>query len=82
MQSKLTLRLDDQLIAKAKEQAKTQGTSVSVLVAQYFSLLGHSTEDSELSPTVLKLKGLLRGADTSLEDYRQHLEEKHKNHLR
>ena len=39
MQTKLTLRLDDDLIEKAKSYAKGTGRSVSQMVADYFALL-------------------------------------------
>ncbi len=37
MPTKLTLRLDETLIAAAKAYARTQGRSVSVLEADYFA---------------------------------------------
>lgn len=37
MQSKLTLRIDEQRIQRAKQQARARGTSVSALVAGYFA---------------------------------------------
>lgn len=39
MNSKLTLRLDEELKARAKEIARARGTSVSKLVENYFRLL-------------------------------------------
>ena len=39
MQTKLTLRVDEKLVKKAKAYAKKTGKSVSQLVAEYFSLL-------------------------------------------
>ena len=39
MKTKLTLRLDDQLIRKAKDYSDRSGKSVSRLVADYFSLI-------------------------------------------
>ena len=39
MQTKLTLRMDDELIARAKAHAKKRGKSVSQLVADYFYVL-------------------------------------------
>ena len=40
MQTKLTLRLEEQLIERAKAHAKKRGKSVSQMVADYFALLG------------------------------------------
>lgn len=39
MQTKLTLRMDDELISHAKQIAKEQGKSLSQIVADYFSVL-------------------------------------------
>ena len=39
MQTKLTLRLEDQLIEQAKSYAALAGKSVSQIVADYFKLL-------------------------------------------
>ncbi|MEN9472319.1 MAG: hypothetical protein RLZZ495_408 [Pseudomonadota bacterium] len=39
MSTKLTLRLDEELIAAAKRYARSQKRSVSVLVADYFAQL-------------------------------------------
>ena len=62
MQTKLTLRLDDALINRAKSYAKKSGKSVSQIVAGYFSLLEDKPqkETSELTPLVRSLKGSLR----------------------
>ena len=79
MQTKLTLRLDEALVRRAKAHAKQTGKPVSQLVAEYFAILGaHAKDvDLELAPMVRRLKGALRGADIDVEDYRRHLEEKY-----
>ena len=79
MQSKLTLRLDDRLIRRAKLIAKRKGKSVSQMVAEYFSLLESraSRQDEELSPTVRSLKGVLKGHKINRKDHRRHLEDKY-----
>jgi len=54
MNTKLTLRLDDQLILKAKRYSHRVGKSVSQIVADYFSLID-ADEDiagTEISPRV------------------------------
>lgn len=43
--SKLTLYVDDALVARAKAHAKAHNTSVSQLVAQYFATLDASEDD-------------------------------------
>lgn len=82
MQSKLTLRLDDELIREAKALAQQRGTSLSQLVANYFQALtqhGAETPDDErLPPLTRALKGMLRGAEADEEEYYAHLERKHR----
>ena len=79
MQTKLTLRLDDALINRAKAYARKSGKSVSQLVAGYFSMLDNKPEKelSELTPIVRSLKGSLKGAKIGKKDYQKYLEEKH-----
>lgn len=79
MQTKLTLRLDEGLVRRAKAYAKLSGKPISQLVAEYFAVLGTPAEDVgfKLTPTVRRLKGALREADVDVVDYRRHLEEKY-----
>lgn len=79
MQTKLTLRLDEQLIRRAKAFAKKRGKSVSQIVAHYFDSLDRKPRDpgTDLTPIVRSLKGTLRGYDADVEDYHRHLEERH-----
>lgn len=75
MQTKLTLRLEEELIGVAKEFARASGKSVSRIVADYFALLGRGRDGPDISPTVRSMKGSLRGANE--EDYRRYLEDKY-----
>jgi hypothetical protein len=79
MHTKLTLRLDEDLIERAKSYAKQRSKSVSQLVADYFSSLDKKPKQAseDLTSTVRSLKGALRSTDVDIEDYRRHLEEKH-----
>jgi hypothetical protein len=79
MKTKLTLRLDDELIRRAKRYARRTGKSVSQMVADYFALLSPRgmEENPRYTPTVRSLKGILRGTDSDEKDYRRHLEEKY-----
>jgi hypothetical protein len=79
MQTKLTLRLDGDLIRRAKSSAKRRGKSVSQLVADYLASLEETPREPrlEITPIVRSLKGALRGAHLHLEDYRRHLEDKY-----
>jgi len=46
MNAKLTLRLDESLIAAAKDYAAQHGSSVSQMVANYFAALAQKTADN------------------------------------
>jgi len=77
--TKLTLRMDDHLIDRAKRYAARSGKSVSQIVADYFALI-EADEDipgTELTPRVRALVGSLKGATVTEDDYRRHLEEKY-----
>ena len=80
MQTKLTLRLEERLVRRAKAYARRSGKSVSQMVADYFLLLlGREPEEAEsLPPTVKLLKGSLRGRRVDRRDYHRHIEEKHR----
>lgn len=78
MQSKLTLRIDGQLIRRAKELAHARGTSVSALVASYFAAMEPGHEAQVLTPGVRRLRGLLSDVPADREAYREHLRNKHK----
>jgi len=79
MQTKLTLRLEDQLIEQAKSYAAQKGKSVSQIVADYFKLLTSQKPKTSLpsTPITQSLRGLLRESKCDEEDYKKYLEEKH-----
>lgn len=79
MQTKLTLRLEEELIRRAKFFAKKTGKSISQMAADYFALLEKQPEKSDLplTPFVRSLKGALRGTKVEIEDYHRYLEEKY-----
>ncbi len=79
MQTKLTLRLNDELIKYAKEFAGDHGKSVSELVEDYFFALKAQTRrgQEDLPEIVRKLRGAAKGpADER--DYYRYLDEKHR----
>jgi len=80
MQTKLTLRLDDELIRSAKLYAGKSGKSVSQLVADYFALIDAGDEASgvDLTPRVRSLLGALSASALDERDQRRHLEGKHR----
>jgi len=79
MQTKLTLRLEDQLIEQAKSYAAHAGKSVSQIVADYFKLLTSEKikSASNSTPVTQSLRGLLRESKLDEEDYKKYLEDKH-----
>ena len=78
MQTKLTLRMDDRLIANAKEYAASVGKSLSQLVAEYFAAnLSATAPRPSQTPRVTKLRGSLKDSGIDADDYLNHLEEKH-----
>lgn len=92
MKTKLTLRLDDAVVARAKAYAAARGTSVSGLVEDYFRLVaaepggggGHGPSGdaddwrASLPPITRSLVGIAEGVDVTEEDYKRYLEEKHR----
>jgi len=79
MRAKLTLRIDENLIKKAKIYAAEKRKSLSALVANYFSLLlqEESKEEKKLPPKVASLKGILKNKKVDEKDYQKYLEEKY-----
>ena len=81
MHTKLTLRLDTDLVQHAKSFAKKAGKSVSRIVADYFTVLERPAKrDHPMSwpPLVRSLKGSLRKTRVDEKDYRRHLEAKYR----
>jgi hypothetical protein len=78
MATKLTLRLNEALIRRAKAHARRTGKSVSLVVAEYFALLADGNQEEVLiGPTVTRLRGILAGEDASRDDYHEYLERKY-----
>lgn len=79
MQTKLTLRLEDELIEKAKQHAKQQGKSLSQIVADYFTAFTQKTDENEqaIAPVTQSLIGILKSKNLDEKDYKKHLEEKY-----
>ena len=79
MSTKLTLRMDEDLIESAKEYSAKTGKSVSRIVADLFVIIKNETiiKEESLSPTVRSLKGILKGKKLDETDYNKYLEEKY-----
>lgn len=80
MNTKLTLRMDDRLIEKAKRYAERSGKSVSRIVADYFAAIESDTNHpgTVVSARVRSLRGAFKGSTATEDDYRRYLEEKYR----
>lgn len=79
MQTKLTLRLDDAIINKAKQFAKRTGKSLSQIVADFFEQIEKTKDinENEIPPITRSLHGILSETEVDEKDYFRYLEEKH-----
>ena len=80
MQTKLTLRLESDLIEEAKNYAAKSGKSLSKMVAEYFYFLTSKNKivnTEQLPPVTSQLKGVIRGQSVKKDDYFKHLEKKY-----
>jgi hypothetical protein len=78
MNTKLTLRMDEKVVRKAKIAAKQRGKSVSRMVAEFIEALSSQPiSKKSLPPTTASLIGILKGQDISEDDYKAHLREKY-----
>ncbi|OGQ96783.1 MAG: hypothetical protein A2521_16570 [Deltaproteobacteria bacterium RIFOXYD12_FULL_57_12] len=82
MQAKLTLSLDKELIAQAKEFSRRQHKSLSKMVENYLrqATSPSSLEENSLTPLVKELSGLIKPsqADRHVEEYSDYLAEKYR----
>ena len=78
MNTKLTLRMDETIVRKAKIEAKRRGKSVSRMVAEFIESIGlQQDSEKDLPPTTASLVGISKGKKISEEDYKTHLREKY-----
>lgn len=79
MNTKLTLRLEEDLIRSAKKHASIMGKSVSQMVADYFYLLDKKSSKGkqQITPIVKSLRGSLKGSGVDEKDYKDYLEDKY-----
>ncbi|MFZ5877186.1 MAG: DUF6364 family protein [Nitrospirota bacterium] len=84
MHTKLTLRLDDELIQKAKAWAKAHRVSLSKAVAEFLARLPRTEGERTLSPWTRRLAGTVSRKRRALDDqairrgYREFLAKKHR----
>ena len=79
MQAKLTLRVEEALVRKAKLLAKKRGTSVSRIFGEYISSQDDELPREDLPPVTTSMLGAINRSSTSVDeaDYLQHLENRH-----
>jgi hypothetical protein len=74
--SKLTLSVDDRVVARAKRYAAQRGVSVSEMVEAYLSAVTESSPATSDTPILRTVRGILKKADLS--KYRKHLTTKYR----
>jgi hypothetical protein len=74
--AKLTLSVNDAVVAKAKRYAKQHGVSVSEMVEAYLAAVSEPPATKDLPPILRSVRGILKKADP--ESYRRHLAEKYR----
>lgn len=85
MQAKLTLRLEEELIKKAKRYAAGQQKSLSKMVADFFQQLTNKAGSSsntkskvEMGPITRSLAGCLKDITFKESEYYDYLEKKYR----
>ncbi|MBM3789053.1 MAG: antitoxin [Acidobacteria bacterium] len=78
MQTKLTLRMDKELVKKAKTEARRRGKSISRMTAEFIEALDRrNVPKTDLPPITRSLLGVLKGRRLSERDHKQHLKDRH-----
>ena len=78
METKLTLKMDQDVIQSAKSYAENNKRSLSKLVEDYFrNLLAENEPKKQFSPLVKELTGVIAEKDLQKLDYVAYLEKKY-----
>jgi hypothetical protein len=81
METKLTLKLDQSIIKKAKKYAISRKKSLSRIVEDYFKGLGFqdNNDEIEINPIVKELSGIISENDIAnwKNEYTNYLEQKY-----
>ncbi len=79
MQAKLTLRVEEAVIRKAKSIARKRGTSVSRIFGQFISEQTEEFPTDDLPPITASMVGAIRREGNEIDEntYRDHLESKY-----
>jgi hypothetical protein len=79
METKLTLKLNSEIIEQAKVYAKMKNTSLSKLIESYLGLLINPKDEHKITPLVKSLSGVVKlpkNYDVKKE-YKKHLTDKY-----
>lgn len=77
--AKLTLNVDEPVVARAKRYAARRGTSLSRLVERLLSLVVRtSAKDDDFPPVLARLRAELKNSKADPADYRRYLERKYR----
>ncbi len=76
METKLTVRVLQPLLANAKRYAQAHQTTLTELISAYLQHIPAVSVTLGHAPVVRRLTGLL-SPDVSTDDYKEHLEEKY-----
>ena len=75
--AKLTLSVDDRVVLRAKQYAKSRGVSVSEMVETYLTAVAEPPHHAAgVAPALRSVRGSLKKAD--LKGYRKHLSAKYR----
>lgn len=74
--AKLTLSVDSEVVAGAKQYAKSKGLSVSSMVETYLRSVSRKSGADDDPPVLKRLRGIIKQG--SVEEYRKHLAAKYK----
>lgn len=77
MQSKLTLRMEDAVIRKAKRLSRRRGESVSKIISDYITEQGEELDMEELPPVTSSMVAVL-SPEAEEADYKRYLEKKYR----
>jgi hypothetical protein len=78
MHSKLTLRIDEALIRRAKSEAMRRRKSVSQMVGEFITSLGApASSKKDHPPLTASLIGVVKGSRASEASYKKHLRERY-----
>jgi hypothetical protein len=78
MDSKLTLKLEKEVIEKAKFYAKSQHTSLSRLIENYLMTITSEEDQESITPLVKSLSGIIDLPEDEKDDYSDYLTKKYK----